>query len=252
MTLNDWLTDWVNNINNYKVDEHQGLGLRLVVVVADDGGESVMLMPCDVSRGNRPISLTQELVVEGLNELWHHKGRPRAQYWSTFSSSSCCSCFSIDSPSMCGWVYKFHAWPGARLISSHRLLPSGSSHLISSLPSIIIGLLSITHYWLAVVTYSVILLVQRISSWLIIYKFQLSNSFASRSYFYSTVSLSPSSSVDVQLILFWLIAHVILWDDCPFHGQAALIMNAFCLIDGLPLFFGSPRSTCIGYLASEQ
>lgn len=162
MTLNDWLTDWVNNINNYKVDEHQGLGLRLVVVVADDGGESVMLMPCDVSRGNRPISLTQELVVEGLNELWHHKGRPRAQYWSTFSSSSCCSCFSIDSPSMCGWVYKFHAWPGARLISSHRLLPSGSSHLISSLPSIIIGLLSITHYWLAVVTYSIILLVQRI------------------------------------------------------------------------------------------
>lgn len=56
----------------------------------------------------------------------------------------------LSSPSTCGWVYKFHAWPGTRLISSHcRPLPSGSSHPISSSPSIIIGLLSITHYWLA-------------------------------------------------------------------------------------------------------
>lgn len=168
----------------------------------------------------------------------------------------------LSSPSTCGWVYKFHAWPGTRLISSHRPLPAFwliSSHLIFAV-----------HYHWPVVDYPLLTCSSShlqnhhhhrhssfsegrkiLSSWRIIRQPNsiqipvLSNSFASRSS--STVSLSPSSPADVQLILFWLIAHVTLWDDCPFHGQAALII-ASCLIDGLPLFFGSPRSTCIAYL----
>lgn len=49
----DWLTDWVNNINNYKVDEHQGSGLRLPVVAG-----WWCWCPVMYQGANRPISPT--------------------------------------------------------------------------------------------------------------------------------------------------------------------------------------------------